>query len=153
MSAKQKPTGFIATCQCGQVTGALDYERTDRKDSGRMLSQWLASGKIVSPMFDSVWSVDVAPCECGKKGEHNEVIRPARLNTNKPDIRQAMLEIKSSASLLVEIAGYDARSFQSPSTVIERLLNHRVTVARLNQASSNLQKLIDGEINKPGKEE
>jgi hypothetical protein len=62
--AKQKPTGFIATCQCGMVVGAMDYSRTERRDAGKLLGQWLADGCTVEPRFQGTWSADVMPCRC-----------------------------------------------------------------------------------------
>jgi len=64
MATKRKPTGFVATCQCGVVVGAMDYARTDRKESGRILGDWLANGCTVAPRFDFTWSVTVEPCRC-----------------------------------------------------------------------------------------
>lgn len=61
---KKKPTGFIAECQCGEIVGALDYERTDRHEAGSILGKWLHDGCTVKPMFDSSWSVHVEPCKC-----------------------------------------------------------------------------------------
>lgn len=64
MKIKQSPTGFVATCQCGEVVGALDFLRTDRRDAGRILSQWIADGCTVSPRFERSWSVMVMSCQC-----------------------------------------------------------------------------------------
>lgn len=60
---KNKPTGFVATCQCGQVVGAMDYERADRKDAGNILGQWIADGCTIEPRFGN-WSVSVTACKC-----------------------------------------------------------------------------------------
>lgn len=60
---KKKPTGFIATCQCGFVVGAMDYERTDRKEAGKILGKWLHDGCAISPQFAD-FSVSVFPCKC-----------------------------------------------------------------------------------------
>lgn len=60
----RSPTGFIATCQCGVVVGALDYGRTDRKESGKLLGAWLNDGCTVSPQFESSWSCQIKPCKC-----------------------------------------------------------------------------------------
>ena len=60
----RKPTGYIATCQCGLVTGAMDAVRTDLKDAGKLLGGWLSKGCTVSPVFDGTWSVKVEPCAC-----------------------------------------------------------------------------------------
>jgi hypothetical protein len=67
MSAKRKPTGFVATCQCGQVVGAMDYDRTDRREAGKILGEWLANGCAIEPRFDGSWSVDVTACKCEKR--------------------------------------------------------------------------------------
>ncbi len=60
----RKPTGFVATCRCGQVVGAMDYDRTDRREAGKILGEWLAQGCTVAPRFDGTWSVDVTACKC-----------------------------------------------------------------------------------------
>ena len=64
MTEKRKPKGFIATCQCGRVVGAMDYERTDRAEAGKLLGGWLADGCTVAPKFNGTWSVKVEPCDC-----------------------------------------------------------------------------------------
>ena len=61
---KKKPTGFIATCQCGNVVGAMDYDRTDRKEAGQILGQWVADGCTISPRFESCWSEHISACRC-----------------------------------------------------------------------------------------
>lgn len=66
MGKKKKPTGFIAECQCGMIVGALDYYRTDRKDTGRIIGQWLADGCKVIPMFNSSWQTTCNACRCDK---------------------------------------------------------------------------------------
>lgn len=64
---KRKPIGFVATCQCGVVVGALDYERTDRKEAGRIMGKWLHDGCAVTPRFGP-WAVTVFPCVCDLVG-------------------------------------------------------------------------------------
>jgi hypothetical protein len=64
---KAKPSGFIATCQCGSVVGAMDYERTDRKDAARMLGEWLMAGCTVTPQLRHNWSVTVESCRCDRE--------------------------------------------------------------------------------------
>jgi len=59
------PTGFVATCRCGVVVGAMDYIRTDRREAGRLLGQWLHDGCTVEPRFTGTWNVYVKPCRCG----------------------------------------------------------------------------------------
>jgi len=61
---KQKPKGFIATCQCGRVVGAMDYENTDRKEAGKLLGLWISEGCSIQPKFDLCWEVTVKPCAC-----------------------------------------------------------------------------------------
>lgn len=61
---KKKPTGFVATCQCGKVIGAMDFDRTERKDAGRILSRWLTDGCTIEPRFTGTWSVTVEQCSC-----------------------------------------------------------------------------------------
>lgn len=66
---KKKPTGFVAKCQCGEYVGALDYERTDRQEAGRIMGKWLHDGGTVIPQFEtSYWSVMVKPCRCADRG-------------------------------------------------------------------------------------
>lgn len=60
-----KPSGFIARCRCGQVTGALDAERMNRVDMGKMLSDWLMRGCTVEPRFGGTWSETLGGCRCG----------------------------------------------------------------------------------------
>jgi hypothetical protein len=69
MAEKRKPTGFVATCQCGAIVGAMDYMRADRKDAGQMLGKWLHEGCAVEPRFAGTWSVDVEACRCGHNAE------------------------------------------------------------------------------------
>jgi hypothetical protein len=61
---KQKPTGFVAICQCGAVVGALDYDRTDRREAGQTIGKWLHDGYTIEPRFTGSWSVKVEPCRC-----------------------------------------------------------------------------------------
>lgn len=63
---KKRPTGFVAVCQCGQVVGALDWDRTDRATAGKLLGKWLAEGCIVSPQFESCWETRIEACVCEK---------------------------------------------------------------------------------------
>ena len=72
---KRKPTGFVATCQCGVVVGALDYERTDRTEAGRIMGQWLHDGCTISPRFDGHWSAVVRPCICDAPAKGEETTR------------------------------------------------------------------------------
>jgi hypothetical protein len=60
----KKPTGFVATCQCGVHLGALDLDRTDRSDASRLLGVWLMKGCTVTPMFGGNWSVSLEACTC-----------------------------------------------------------------------------------------
>lgn len=64
--AKRKPTGFVATCQCGAVVGALDYERTERHEAAKRLGQWLEDGCTIEPRFTSTWRATVEACSCSK---------------------------------------------------------------------------------------
>ena len=64
MAEKKKPRGFVATCQCGRVVGAMDYDRTDRAEAGKLLGKWLADGCTVAPKFTGSWSVHVEACDC-----------------------------------------------------------------------------------------
>lgn len=60
----KKPTGFVAMCQCGVIVGAMDYERTDRKDAGKVLGKWLNDGCTVEPRFSGTWSATGETCRC-----------------------------------------------------------------------------------------
>lgn len=64
MTEKRTPTGFVATCQCGDVVGAMDFFRTDRKDAGKILGEWLANGCTIAPRFEGTWTVNVTACKC-----------------------------------------------------------------------------------------
>lgn len=60
----KKPIGFIATCQCGNIVGAMDFERTDRKDAEKILGQWLEDGCTIVPRFGGSWSCAIEACAC-----------------------------------------------------------------------------------------
>lgn len=64
MSTKKKPTGFVATCQCGIEVGAMDFNRTNSKDAGRILGGWLADGCTITPMFSRNWGLSIGQCAC-----------------------------------------------------------------------------------------
>lgn len=63
----RRPTGFVAKCQCGVFTGAIDAARTDRSEMAKMLGQWLFDGKTVEPRFGGTWSEQLNSCQCKKK--------------------------------------------------------------------------------------
>lgn len=63
-TTSSKPTGFVATCKCGAVIGAMDYERTDRADAAKILGRWLMNWCTVSPRFSGRWSTHIEPCQC-----------------------------------------------------------------------------------------
>lgn len=69
----KKPTGFVATCQCGVITGALDATRTDNKDAGRILGGWLSKGCTVTPQFAGTWSAHIHPCQCATQAAKGDV--------------------------------------------------------------------------------
>lgn len=62
--SKKKPTGFVAICQCGEIIGAMDYIRTNRKDAGKLLGKWLSDGCTIEPKFEGEWSAKVTMCKC-----------------------------------------------------------------------------------------
>lgn len=64
MSNKKRPTGFIAQCQCGNITGALDFDRTERKEAGKILGAWLFDGHTVIPKFEESWEAPLKCCTC-----------------------------------------------------------------------------------------
>lgn len=61
---KRKPTGFVATCQCGAIVGAMDRERTEQHEAARLLGKWLADGCKVEPRFTGSWNATVEACRC-----------------------------------------------------------------------------------------
>jgi hypothetical protein len=61
---KKEPRGFVAICQCGVFVGALDYDRTERKEAGKIIGKWLHDGCTVEPRFGGTWSVTVDHCRC-----------------------------------------------------------------------------------------
>lgn len=62
--SKQKPTGIVATCQCGVKIGALDYNRTDRREAGKIMGAWLSDGCTVEPRFSGTWCEHLSTCQC-----------------------------------------------------------------------------------------
>jgi hypothetical protein len=64
---KRKPTGFVATCQCGLVVGAMDATRTDRNDAGHILGKWLSEGCTIEPRFTGTWVAEVKKCQCDEQ--------------------------------------------------------------------------------------
>ena len=64
---KKKPTGFVAICQCKEIIGAMDYNRTDRKEAGKILGKWLADGCTVEPRFTGTWQETITHCKCKTK--------------------------------------------------------------------------------------
>jgi len=64
MKDRRKPTGFVAICQCGKTIGAMDYERTDHKEAGKILGQWLTNGCKIEPRFGGRWTEHISVCEC-----------------------------------------------------------------------------------------
>ncbi len=65
---KKKPTGFVAICQCGNVIGGLDYERTDRAEAGKFFGNWMDQGCTIEPRFGS-WDATIKSCECEPNSE------------------------------------------------------------------------------------
>ena len=61
---RKPPTGFVATCQCGVVTGALDYQRTDKANAGKIMARWLHQGCTVTPRFENTWQATIGACQC-----------------------------------------------------------------------------------------
>lgn len=61
---REQPTGFVATCRCGKVVGAMDCQRTRREDACQILGRWLADGCTIAPRFAGTWSVKVEQCVC-----------------------------------------------------------------------------------------
>lgn len=63
-SARRKPTGFVATCQCGMAIGAMDRQRTPAHEASQILGRWLAEGFTITPQFEPNWKVSLASCCC-----------------------------------------------------------------------------------------
>lgn len=61
---KRKPNGYIGQCQCGEIVGAVDLDRMERKDLGKLLGLWIFNGYTLIPQFDSCWSAQVTSCKC-----------------------------------------------------------------------------------------
>lgn len=66
---REKPKGFYATCRCGVVIGAMDFVRTERKDSGKLIADWLMWGCTVTPVFEGTWGVKVGNCTCNNSAD------------------------------------------------------------------------------------
>lgn len=66
---KRKPNGFVARCQCNVIIGAMDFERTERREAGKILGEWLFNGCTVEPRFDFKWSASIEPCQCAATQE------------------------------------------------------------------------------------
>lgn len=64
---KKKPTGFVAICQYKEIIGAMGYNRTDRKEAGKILGKWLADGCTVEPRFTGTWQETITRCKCKTK--------------------------------------------------------------------------------------
>lgn len=58
------PTGYVATCRCGAIVGAMDLGRTDRREAGGLLGRWLAQGCTVAPRFEGTWTATIEACRC-----------------------------------------------------------------------------------------
>lgn len=63
-SRKPRPTGFVATCRCGVVVGALDYLRSHSRESSEVLGRWLMDGCTIEPRFGHGWQVLIEACRC-----------------------------------------------------------------------------------------
>jgi len=61
---KKTPTGFVATCQCGNIVGAVDYTQADKTGTEKLLSKWLSDGCTIEPKFEGFWAALVVPCTC-----------------------------------------------------------------------------------------
>lgn len=66
---RKKPTGYVATCQCGIVIGAIDLTRSDRKDASKVLGDWVGKGCTLTPRFAGSWSEHVRPCQCDRSAD------------------------------------------------------------------------------------
>ncbi|GAA3721349.1 hypothetical protein GCM10022421_32460 [Oceanisphaera sediminis] len=64
MRNKARPNGFVARCQCGVCVGALDANRTEQNDMGKLLGKWLFDGCTVEPLFGHRNEVTISNCRC-----------------------------------------------------------------------------------------
>ena len=69
---KKTPTGWVAICQCGAIVGAMDRDRTERSEAGKLIGEWLHNGCTVEPRFTGAWSVKVEACWCANEGEGHD---------------------------------------------------------------------------------
>jgi hypothetical protein len=83
MQKRKSPTGFIAICQCGEITGAMDYTRTCRKEAGKIIGEWLAKGCTVQPKFLRTWSVNVTCCKCEDAPQNTMEAKPEQPTTTQ----------------------------------------------------------------------
>jgi len=53
------------------MVGALDAERTERQDMGRLLGEWLFYGCTVTPFFGETNCFEIKPCRCEQEPSHD----------------------------------------------------------------------------------
>jgi hypothetical protein len=95
------PTGFVAICRCGVTVGALDYDRTDRREAGKIMGKWLADGCTVAPRFGGSWSEKISICKCTDDPEpHADYVGTIR------DALKEMDKIGNSLGELLAIPGH-----------------------------------------------
>ena len=75
--AKKRPTGLVATCQCGVIVVAMDYERMTAKDAatsvktaqklrtlcGRIQDSFLDEQVVFERRHDLPWRPFFKPCK------------------------------------------------------------------------------------------
>ena len=71
MTTKKKPIGFVAICQCGYTVGAIDLERTNKFDAGKIIGKWISDGCLIEPRFKSGWCATINGCVCEKPNLDN----------------------------------------------------------------------------------
>ncbi len=61
---RRAPTGYVATCQCGGVIGAIDIIRASKELVGKTMGSWVARGCTLTPRFESTWEHQLTGCTC-----------------------------------------------------------------------------------------
>jgi hypothetical protein len=109
---KEQPTGCIARCKCGAIIGAVDFNRMDRKDAGKLLGKWLYKGYTLEPRFGDCWEIFFTECHCNS----------VKVNKSKSKIEQVvdeLFKIESDNGYRIEIYKTEQDSWKQ--NVIKRL--------------------------------
>lgn len=70
MSEDEMPTGYVARCRCGSITGAIDATAVTLKEVYEQIGWWVLHNKSVEPRYRD-WNATISSCQCNKnkKGE------------------------------------------------------------------------------------